>query len=181
MASYYDQVKNDYFEWLYNYGCKGRINNNVSYRKLFMLLHDISFDFYIRNDLNRAMDGVDLRYRFANSHRKIDNIMDILNEPCTVLEMMLALAIRCEETIMEDTRYGDRTTQWLWAMLGSLGLKYMTDDRFNREEATKIIYDFMEHRYSPNGKGGLFYIPDTKSDLRNEEIWVQLCWYLEKF
>lgn len=180
MATFENQVKNDYFEWLYNYVCKGRINNSVSYKKLFMLLHDIEFDFYIRNDVNRARDGVDLRYRFA---MYIDDecVMDILDGPCTVLEMMVALAIRCEETIMDDTRYGDRTSQWFWGMLTNLGVGYMTDEEYVKELAVKKIYDFLERRYSPDGKGGLFYIKDCEEDLTNVEIWTQLCWYLDKF
>lgn len=179
MANYEDQVKNEYFEWLYKYGCKGKVHNNVSYRKLFMLLHDIDFDFYIRSDLHRAMDGVDLRYRFANETGY--DIRCILDNPCSVLEMILALAIRCEETIMDDPRYGDRTIQWLWNMLSNLGISYMTDDRFDKNVASIKIYDFLERRYRPDGKGGLFYIPGCKEDLRNEEIWTQLCWYLNRF
>lgn len=180
MATFEDQIKNDYFEWLYRYACRGKINNDISYRKLFMLMHNTTFDFYIPQDLNRANDGIDLRYRFGN-RINYENIMDILDEPCSLLEMILALAIRCEETIMSNPQYGDRTKQWFWNMLKNLGLSYMTDDRFDRDRANKIIYDFMEHRYSPNGRGGLFYIPNCKEDLSNEEIWTQLCWYLENF
>ena len=180
MSTYEDQIKNDYFNWLYNYVCKGRINNSISYKKLFMLLHDIEFTFYIYNDLERARDGVDLRYRFA---MLIDDesILDILDEPCSVLEMILALAIRCETTIMDDTRYGDRTSQWFWNMLTNLGIGYMTDDRFDGKVAAEKIYDFLEKRYEPNGKGGLFYIRDCKEDLRDVEIWTQLCWYLDNY
>lgn len=178
MATYADQVKNEYFDWLYNYVCKGR--GNVSYRKLFMLLHDIEFTFYIRNDVNRAIDGTDLRYRYAIIIDD-ESVMDILDEPCTVLEMILALAIRCEENIMDDTSYGDRTSQWFWNMLSNLGISNMTDDKFDRKVATEKIYDFLERRHEPDGKGGLFYIRGCKEDLRDVEIWTQLCWYLDNF
>ena len=58
-------VENEYFEWLYNYVCKNRVGDKISYRKLFMLLHSTEFIFTIQNDINRAKDGVDLRLRFA--------------------------------------------------------------------------------------------------------------------
>jgi hypothetical protein len=180
MATFEDQVKNEYFEWLYKYVCKGRVNNNVSYIKLFTLLHDIEFTFYVYNDVNRARDGVDLRYRFA---MKIDDerVMDILDGPCSVLEMLIALSIRCEETIMDDTSYGDRTGQWFWNMLSNLDISYMNDSLYNKEEAVEKIYNFLEKRYDPDGKGGLFYIKGCKYDLREEEIWIQLLWYLDNF
>ena len=180
MATYDDQVENKYFEWLYNYVCKGRINNNISYKKLFALLHDTEFTFYVRNDINRARDGVDLRYRFAMLLDD-DKILDILDGPCSVLEMMVALAIRCETTIMDDTRYGDRTNQWFWSMLSNLGISYMTDDEFDRGIANEKIYNFLERQYEADGRGGLFYIKGCKDDLREVEIWTQLCWYLEPF
>lgn len=180
MSRFEDQIKNDYFEWLYKNACKGRVNNNVSFRKLFSLMHNISFDFYIPGDASRANDGIDLRYRFANRYN-YDNIMDIIDEPCSLLEMMLALAMRCEDTIMANAAYGDRTTQWFWGMMKNLGLSHMMDERYDEKEAVKKIYDFMEHRYQPDGQGGLFYIRNCSIDLRDEEIWTQLCWYLEKF
>lgn len=177
--TYQDQVKNRYFEWLYNYACKGRINDRVSFRKLFMNLHDTQFDFYIRNDMYRAMDGVNLRYRFATVIGD-SGAFDILDEPCSVLEMMLALAIRTEETIMDDPRYGDRTQQWFWEMLSNIGISRMTDDVYDKQFVNDKIYNFLERRYDEDGKGGLFYIRGIDQDLREIEIWTQLCWYLDR-
>lgn len=180
--SFEETIRNEYFEWLYNYVCEGRVHDKISYKKLFRLLHDIEFEFYIRNDLNRAKDGVDLRYRFAmlKDGDEIE-IVEILNKPCSVLEMMIALAIRCEESIMDDTRYGDRTSQWFWSMLSNLGIGYMTDERFNEDDAVEKIYRFIEKRYRPDGKGGLFHIKGYDGDLRDLEIWTQLCLYLKRF
>lgn len=177
---YEHEIKNEYFDWLYNYVCKGRAHKNTSYKELFIFLHQIEFTFIIENDINRAKDGVDLRYRFAMA-RYDDSILDILDGPCSVLEMMVALAIRCEEQIMDDTRYGNRTGQWFWNMMTNLGIGNMFDEVFDEKYVERVIYDFLDRCYEPNGKGGLFYIEDCDEDLRDVEIWVQLCWYLNKF
>ena len=57
----------------------------------------------------------------------------------------------------------------------------MTDDRFDKDEANKKIYRFLERQYSPDGIGGLFYIKDCDTDLTQVSIWKQVCWYLDKF
>ena len=103
------------------------------------------------------------------------------NAPCSVLEMMVALAIRCEETIMDNPAYGDRTAQWFWGMIRTLGLYSMTDDRFDQEYVDMVIDRFLNRDYEPNGEGGLFKINNCKYDLRKIEIWYQLCWYLDRF
>lgn len=178
--SFEDAVRNEYFEWLYDYVCAGRAHDKMSYKKLFIFLHDIEFRYSIPKDSNRARDGIDLRYRFAML--KDDTyVMDILDGPCSVLEMMVALAIRCEETIMDNTLYGNRTGQWFWNMMYSLGLDYMCDELFDKIEASDIIDTFLDRRYMPDGKGGLFRIRGCPDDLRDVEIWTQLCWYLDKF
>jgi hypothetical protein len=179
-----NQIKNEYFDWLYNYVCKGRAHDNVSYRKIFMLLHNTEFTFSIAKDFNRAKDGVDLRYRFAilNEDRwDAREVLDILDGACSVLEMMIALAVICEESIMDDSKYGDRTGQWFWNMMYNLGIDYMFDDIYDENVAIEIIDAFLERRYEPDGKGGLFYIRGCREDLRNVEIWYQLCWYLDGY
>ena len=93
--------------------------------------------------------------------------------------MMVGLATRCEESIMDDPQIGDRTGQWFWGMIASLGLSGMTDDKFDRDEFDDIMHNFLSHNYAPNGKGGLFTIKNCDKDLRRVEIWRQLCWYLD--
>lgn len=175
-----EDIREEYFEWLYDYVCKGRSHKTISYVKLFKLLDKIEFTYSIPNDANRASDGIDLRYRFCLY--KGDNELNyILDRPCTVLEMMVALAVRCEETIMDNTGYGDRTGQWFWDMMSNLGIGMMNDEIYDEAVVEDIILTFLNRQYRPDGKGGLFYIRGCEDDLRDIEIWVQLCWYLDNF
>ena len=174
-------VREDYFAWLYDVACGNRYAPEISFRKLLAYLHTVDFIWQIPLDENRAEDGISLRYRFARLQPHEDlvyAITDMLIGPCSVLEMMLALAIRCEEDIMDDTAYGDRTRQWFWNMVVSLGLGSMTDDRFDEQAAKKIIDTFLHRKYEPNGKGGLFTIRRCSDDIREVEIYTQMCWYL---
>lgn len=172
----------DYFEWLYSIVEKKRRPDQVSFRKLLMHLHNIEFKYSILRDQNRAEDGMDLRYRYAISNGYSDSantVMDILEGPCSVLEMMVALSIRCEENIMDDPNVGDRTSQWFWGMIVNLGLGSMTNDRYDRRYVDDVIFRFLDRDYDPDGKGGLFRIRQCDRDLRTVEIWYQLCWYID--
>jgi hypothetical protein len=173
-----DKLNNEYFNWMYDIVCADRFSNDISYQKLLMYLHNTVFKYSIRRDSNRADDGVSLRYRFAH-HNEYDDVHYYITGPCSVLEMILALAIRCEENIMDDTAFGDRTGQWFWGMINNLGLGSMTDDRFDRLYVEEIIDRFLARKYEPNGKGGLFTVRNCDRDLRDVEIWFQLCYYLD--
>jgi len=133
-------------------------------------------------DNNRAEDGIDLRFRFGYEHNyirsKIDKYLD--TGPCSILEMMISLSFRCED-IMSDPEYNNRLDQWFWNMLKSLGLHTMDDDRFNPNKIDKTIMIFLNRDYQPNGQGGLFTLKKPKYDLRQAEIWYQMCWYLDEF
>lgn len=171
-----NEVINKYFQWLTDIV---KVDGCPSYRKLLMYLHRTPFT-YEYKDSSRASDGENLRYRFYNEVPGItrSNLL-YLNGPCSVLEMMIALAVRCEESIMDDPRYGNRTKQWFWQMVKSLGLNWMNDERFNRDECQSAIERFLNHEYSPDGNGGLFTIRGCDKDLRKYDIWTQLCWYLD--
>nr|DAM97013.1 MAG TPA: hypothetical protein [Caudoviricetes sp.] len=176
-------IENRYFEWLFDLVCRGRYSENISYRKLLMHLYNTEFRYSLPKDRNRADDGIDLRYRFAITQGyegSSDLVLDALDGPCSVLEMMVALAIRCEESIMDDPRMGDRTKQWFWGMITNLGLGSMMDDRFDRDVTDEKIRRFLDRKYAPNGKGGLFTIRQRKCDLRKVEIWYQLNYYLDE-
>lgn len=173
------KLEQQYFDWMYNIVCHDRYDKDISYRKLSEYLHDREFFWILDMDENRAKDGLDLRYRFCVDHECLSDIKKIDYKPCSVLEMMLALAIRCEETIMDDPCYGDRTAQWFWSMVGSLGLRCMTDDHFDAEYTKTVIDKLLYREYCSNGEGGLFIIDDPPKDLRDVEIWNQLSWYLD--
>lgn len=174
-----DRIGNDYFEWLSDIVCGERYSGAVSFRKLLMRLHSIEFRYSIPNDKNRAAGGVDLRYRFACYYPGIENADDYLDGPCSVLEMMVALCVRCEEDIMDDPSIGDRTGQWFWGMIVNLGLGSMTDARYDRRYVEEVIERFLDRDYAPDGKGGLFTIRNCEHDLRDVEIWIQMLWYLD--
>lgn len=166
-----------YDEWLYDIACKDLFSKNISYKQLLSYLSHREFTVIIPNDINRADDGIDLRLRY----QMITGEHISRSKPCSVLEMMIALAIRCEETIMDNPAYGDRTPQWFWTMIKNLGLYSMTDDNFDIEYVSSVIDRFLNRDYAPDGEGGLFKIRNCMYDLRNVEIWYQLCWYLDRF
>ncbi len=172
-----DRVRSDYFEWMYDLMCQGRFAKGITYRQLFTFLHDTEFIYFVPYDENRAEDGIALRYRFCLFHN-CEDLEYCLDGPCSVLEMMVALAIRCEERIMADPEKGDRTTQWFWNMINSLGLSSMTDYNFNEWLVNDVITRFLKREYDPDGKGGLFTIKRWNHDARDTEIWRQLLAYL---
>lgn len=175
------ELRREYFEWLCNIVCEMRFSDQVSYQDLLMHLHEITFRYSIPRDQNRAEDGINLRYKFAMLHDclSIDLILDILDGPCSVLEMMVALAINCEEDIMDDPNVGNRTGQWFWGMIVSLGLGGMTNTNYDSDYVEDVVAIFLDREYEPDGRGGLFTIQNCDRDLTTVEIWYQMCWYLD--
>lgn len=176
-----EELNNRYFDWMYQLVCDDRYSKRTTYHKLFEYLHSRPFEYSIGLDGNRAADGENLRYRFGeeegyNSHL-IAKYLD--HRACSILEMMIALAIRCEEHIMEEPELGDRTGQWFWNMVTSLGLGSMNDSRFDIDQVEFVVNRFLDRDYDRNGKGGLFTIENAKRDVRSVEIWYQMCMYLE--
>lgn len=175
-----DELNAKYFEWMYRLVCNDEYSGGLSYRKLLHHLHQAEFYYTLPMDGNRAEDGTDLRYRFGYEHfhegPEIASCLD--DRPCSVLEMMVALAIRCEEQIMDDPDAGDRTGQWFWNMIVNLGLGSMDDRRFDQTFVDDILQRFMNREYGPHGEGGLFTVHRCQRDMRSIEIWYQMNHYL---
>lgn len=162
-------MRDEYFEWLLGLIDDGRI---AEYQKLLSYLDNTDFRILIENDNYRAEDGINLRSRHARGWDNRDS------KQCSVLEMLVALSLRCEEEIMNDYTVGDRTATWFWGMIDNLGLTSMTDRRFNSLTVHDKVNRFLDRRYASNGDGGLFTVAKPRRDMRSVEIWYQMLWYL---
>lgn len=178
-------IKDEYFEWLLDYICSNQRIRRRKYRRLLYHLYDRDFTWDLEMDENRYDDGMLLRGRFLDEYYDINlhpvkSVRLYFNtKQCSVLEMMIALAIRCEENLMDDIDHEDRTGQWFWEMILSLKLNSMDDIHYDEVYVDSSINRFLDREYCPNGEGGLFTIRDCQYDLREVEIWYQMCWYLD--
>lgn len=170
-------IQDLYFNWLCDL-IKPRFG---SYNLLLEYLDRVAFNYTIPPDANREEDGINLRYRFGQENGYDDitvcNYLD--NRPCSILEMMVALCIRCEN-IMEDLDVGVQYARWFSVMLSSLNLLDMTDEFFDLSKVNYIIEQFQSRTYLRNGSGGLFTTNQPNIDMRALEIWDQMSVYLNE-
>ena len=175
------QIREDYYKYLNDLISQdGYSSQAASHQKVLRLLHSTNFVYIHPMDENRASDGLDLRDSFASDEGIGSADVDLaLNyKPCSMLEMIAALALRCEGHITEDSHFGNRTGEWFFTMLDSLGLGDMDDNHFDGLAAADILTRFSNRDYQPDGSGGLFTVPDCDVDMTKIDIWYQMMRYL---
>ena len=166
-----------YFDWLLQKIHDPEVFPLAIYTRLLHRLFELSFFWTNPMDVSRLDDAVDLRYRFGReegySQEIIAHYLD-MRDP-SVLEVMVALAIRMEEHILGDSAYGNRCAEWFWVMMNSMHLPYYDDRHYSEEVVDSIVLAMLYHRYSRNGDGGLFTVNvDENTDMRKEDIWYQM-------
>lgn len=175
-------MRRGYFDWMHSIVTNDN-QCNTDYDNLLEYLFHKEFEYRHPMDANRLEDGINLRYRYGREHGysqvEVANLLD--DTPCTVLEMMVALAIRCEESIMSDDELGDRTSKWFWDMIHSLGLENMHGGYFNENFCNLVIRKFINREYCYDGKGSLFTVKNPNKDMRSIDIWYQMCMYLNEY
>lgn len=170
----------EYLEWLKSFVTQGEYGRH-KYNHFFELLHEMEFVYCLPMDENRELDGIDLRSRFLYEHNYKEENMKYLENPCSVLEMMIALTLRCEEELAWDPyEHGDRTGVWFWKMVTNIGLSGRIDDEdFDSAFVERKISKCLERDYQPNGRGGFFIVHKAQRDMRDVDIWTQANWYLD--
>lgn len=149
-------------------------NSNETYNNLFMDLYsrDFTWSRSIPRDENRAEDGLQLRKSLG-----FDDILQ--DKPCSILEMLISLAMHIENDYMYNQEYGDRTAQWFWEMIVNMGLGSQNDRNYDPAYVNSCIERFIRREYDADGgNGGIFVVNNPREDLRNTEIWYQAMWYL---
>ncbi len=176
-----NRLREEYFRWICSHVCDRSCAAQVTYNKLLHYLYEKEFTYTICMDGNRAEDGIDLRYRFGQDTKK--SVHDIAarldTDPCSVLEMMCALALRCEENIITDPDSDNRAEKLFRSMISSLGLADMDDVNFDYKYTDRIINCILQRKFKRNGSGSLFTVPNCRHDMRTTEIWYQMMWYLD--
>lgn len=174
----YDDIFEQYFVWLKNM-VDTEERRSEDYICVLWKIYNQNFSPSLRMDLNRVADGYKLREMFVrfNCYDRND-ISEYMNMPSNLLEVIIAIAMRCENDIMIDLEEGDHFERWFWRMIFNLGFGDMTNLNYDELEADRILNRFALRRYSPDGYGSLFYIEGCQSDMRKVDIWTQLNWYL---
>ena len=136
-------------------------------------LYKTPFIWLIEGDRDRAKDGLELRKMYDGD--------DILNGPVSVLEVLIAFAIRIDEWLSggEDGGYS-----WFMTMLHNLGLDEFTDDILTEPGAMEIVENriekWVERKYDFDGKGGIFPLRNATNDQRCDTFELQLQSYLKE-
>ena len=163
-----------YFRWLYSQvgSVKTRLKSKT-YWGLLRQLHTKEFVWFIPNDDNRVMDGLQLRADFCaeSGIEAVDEGWAAIG--CSFLEMVIALTRRLSFEAEGEP------LMWFWKLMRNLELTVWTDDqKIPVEEISEKLDRVIWRTYEPNGRGGLFPIKNPDRDQTQVELWYQLNGYL---
>lgn len=177
-------VEQEYFDWLYD-----KIGNTVwrnetqTYFRLAELLMLTEFQPIVDFDENRAIDGITLRDEFVDEYGSWEG-SKLPFEPCSMLEMLIALAVRLHYE-MDGFMVGE-VPDMFWRMMRNCGLDKFTDEYANygwnrfEVEVDEILDRINNRTYERNGVGGLFPLMHSRIDVRKQELHAQMgAWCIE--
>lgn len=160
---------NGYFNWLMDI-----IGGPGEYEDFIKLLYNTEYYSNIPNDQNRAVDGLELRYYYE----KETGLLCEKTGPCSVLEMMIKLAMRTENGFLFDQKVGNRTNLWFWEMFSNAGFDKIAKNGQKKWANAHFLDKFLAR------ETGTYFFKMAKSpeNFGEMEVWEQLCRYIsEKF
>lgn len=173
----------EYFIWLMDL-----VNADTEiYSELLYVLYDTDFTWCLELDDGRASDGLKLRDEYAESMNGMGfdaSWVLIMEKPCSVLEMLIALARRMDDMLIEDYM-APRIPIWFWEMVRNLGLKKymnavllnnMSDDYYY--DIQEILSRWLNREFEPDGSGSIFPLKNPYCDQRDKTIVYQLNAYV---
>lgn len=175
-----------YFGWLLTQLDPDGVSEGVAY--LGDLLHNCEFQRRIGNDVNRAIDGSNLRKSFMTQFDDVDIdprlVNTLLMMECTWFEMMIALATHL------DYLYEGGVENRFIEMAENLELgPIMRFETYRSEEMREYDQRHVDiatnnvdqNKFDRDGKRGLFPLRTQKHpDQRGVEIWDQCAAYFRE-
>lgn len=161
----------DYYYWL-----ESLVDDGCHYT-LLRYLYENQYRWQFALDENRSAGGINLRRRYAYDNGV--DISDVGVGPCSILEMLIALADRMTE-FMECSN--NQISTWFWVMIQNLGLHKYDDMHFDENKVKDILDIWLDRHFLPDGTGSLFPLKLYSGDCRNLDTWGQMnAWISETF
>lgn len=158
----------DYYLWL------DSLVNDGNHNELIRYLYSQPYRWQFTLDENRAAGGINLRRKFAFENGI--ELQDIGLGPCSILEMLIALADRMTEILTMDI------WDWFWDLINNLGLSRFDDTHFDEAGVSYILSVWLDRGYDSSGVGSLFPLNEYEGDCRNLDVWSQMnIWISENY
>ena len=140
------------------------------YKSVFEALHDMEFAWKIDRDDNRADDGIRLRRKLG---------YDFGNRPCSVLEMLVGLAMRVDYEFIGSPA-DPKCEIFFGEMISNLGLDVYREKMFDFGCVRQIVNRWMNREFKFDGTGSIFPVRFDIHDQRKLEIWDQMLNYINE-
>lgn len=160
------------------------------YSLLAYQLYSKEYYYLLPLDENRASDGKNLRIIFKDKCASEERVSDDLivryeantcpsqDEPARVLEVLIALAQRCDRDILYDNNLGDRTSDWFWMFLNNIGLDIFKNGKMDEPAVDYILNTWLDRDIGYNGENGLFPLSDAETNQKEVDLWYQMMTFL---
>lgn len=171
-----------YFKWLLTRLDPDGVSEEVAY--VCDLLHNCDFERRVGNDINRAVDGANLRKQFMLQYEEANFDPHVTNhlmmQECSWLEMLIALADHL------DFLYEGGVEGRFIEMITNLGLdelmtfshRHRVDDQDYVDAVVEVVDN---SKFDRNGFGGIFPLKKADHpDQREVEIWDQHAAYFRE-
>lgn len=176
-------IHDEYFSWLYD-----KVSGIPEYVNLSSYIHN-RWEFYwsVPYDENRQADGYDQRESFLRGRSSAFSIKerrDLLNEPVSVFEVLVALCERMDFNLY-DLIQDHLSGIWYRELLDNIGLSHLNDGSFHNvqiveREVDDVMRILLDRTYDSDGTGSLFPLDNAEKDMRDIELWYQMMAYLNE-
>ena len=167
-----------HFEWPDNYYiwlCDLiDLETHSGYSDLISFLYCTEFIWSVPTDSNRAQDGIDLRLDYISDNPDDDG--EWVDDACSWLEMLIALARRVRTDIMPD--FNISVDGWFWQFISDKErINYRNLDDFSSENLP-LFQEFVTFLKDDSKKVAKKVANDEKKWQMDEDIWRKINRYL---
>lgn len=194
------KTKKSYFFYLLSL-INDQDHDSRDYMKLCTLLHETPYQVLNPMDSNRVLDGEALRDKWLDHTRvkderlRIEYAKDVSDTPASMLEVLVALALRVNDYILADPDKPELAANLFWEFIdnivsyGAFGSKYssasdiLTDEKwcdYTSDTMIACLNRINTRTYHSDGIGGLFPLRNPKINQRKEELWTCCVAYINE-